>query len=373
MNLNPKHQIISNPRGHPLEFEQVIQEKSQNFVGRDFVFATISGFFQHYNRGYFTIIGLPGSGKSAIVAKYVTENPDVVYYNAQIKGKRLTEEFLATIYIQLINQYSLHTSIPNNALESSWFLSFLLQKISDQLQPHQKLIIAIDALDAVDYKNQYSGANIFYLPRYLPEKVYFILTRRPYVREKSGLLIETPSQTLDLSEFSQQNREDIHRYIQQYLASNTSVQRETNAQSEELCNRLTDESENNFMYISQILPAIAEGFYSQPFQRDQLPPSLEAYYQQHWQKMTGRGLSDIALKVLRVLTSREQTQGRSGQVSERGISAELIAQTINEDEFDVEEVLEDWFEFLQRQHTGTKTRCSFYHSSFRAWLVKQVS
>lgn len=364
MNLNPQPRTISNPRGHPLEFEQVIQEKSQNFLGRNFVFTAISDFLHGYNRGYFTIVGVPGSGKSAILAKYVTENPNVVYYNAQIKGKHLAEEFLTTIYTQLINQYSLHTSLSNNAIEGSWFLSFLLQKISEKLQPEQKLIIAIDALDAVEYNNQLPGANIFYLPRYLPEKVYFILTRRPYLREKSGLLIETPSQTLDLSEFSQQNQEDVQRYIQHYLASNTFVQVEMSAEGEEFCARLTSESENNFMYLSQILSAIANGFYSQPFQRHQLPPSLEAYYQQHWQKMTAGGLSDIALKVLRVLTSGEQTEG---------ILAEAIAQTINEDEYDVEEVLENWLEFLQQQQVGGEKFYSFYHSSFRVWLAKQIS
>ncbi|MBO3464501.1 hypothetical protein G4P69_38945, partial [Aetokthonos hydrillicola CCALA 1050] len=133
-----------------------------------------------------------------------------------------------------------------------------------------------------------------------------------------------------------------------------------------------------------------EGFYPEPFQRHELPLSLEAYYQQHWQKMTGGGLSDIALKVLRVLTSGEETQGISGQASGQSVTSRAIAlaqplrqekrsgetpiaQTINEDEYDVEEVLENWLEFLQRQQIGTEKHYSFYHSSFQAWLAKQIS
>ena len=97
MNVTPQP-----PRSYPREFQQVITEKSQNFVGREFIFTAITDFFHRYNRGYFTIIGAPGSGKSAILAKYVTENPHIVYYSAEVTGKNRAEEFLTTICTQLI-------------------------------------------------------------------------------------------------------------------------------------------------------------------------------------------------------------------------------------------------------------------------------
>ena len=81
------------------------------------------------------------------------------------------------------------------------------------MHPEQHLIITIDGCDRIDINNQPRGSNIFYLPRYLPEKVYFILTRRPFLTDKSGFLIETPSQSLDLSAYSKQNRADIQEYI----------------------------------------------------------------------------------------------------------------------------------------------------------------
>ncbi|MBA3921534.1 MAG: hypothetical protein H0X31_07475 [Nostocaceae cyanobacterium] len=263
-------------------------------------------------------------------------------------------------------------------------MSLLLQKISDQLQPNQKLIIAIDALDAVEHNSQLPGSNIFYLPRYLPEKIYLILTRRPYSREKSGLLIETPSQILDLSELPEKNSQDLYRYIQTYLTSNLAQVQRTgereqslkswlschNIHEEEFCDRLTIESENNFMYLSQIFSAIVEGFYPEPWQRYQLPSGLETYYQQHWQKMTAGGLSDIALKVLRVLTSTEQAEGISIAIAKRSSTLGQIAQTLNEDEYEIEEVLENWFEFLQQQRIGEEIHYSFYHSSFGNWLAK---
>jgi AAA ATPase domain len=413
---------MNNP--YTREFQQVIQEKSQNFVGREFVFTTITEFFQHYRSGYYTIVGAPGSGKSAIIAKYVTENPGVVYYNVQVEGKNQAEEFLRDVCTQLIERLDnspstppqpspqarreqelslqarekgfppftggLRGVLPDNATEGSWFLSLLLQKISDKLEPSQRLIIAIDALDAIDPDSQPSGTNLFYLPRYLPDKVYFILTRRPFKSEKSGLLIETPSQTLDLSEYPQENYEDVQAYIRRNLTPfptregdddnySPPLLEEGLGERSQLCDRLTNVSENNFMYVYHFLNAmpvavlfenpfgeraatIAAGFDSEVFQFDRIPPGLEAYYRQHWQKMQGDNLSSMALAVLQTLVQQLQP-----------ISAETVAQIINEDAYDVEEVMESWYEFLQPQQFGRKTRYGVYHSNFRNWLARQIN
>jgi hypothetical protein len=392
----PPSQTPINSASYPTQFQQVILEKSQNFIGRKFIFTAISEFLHRHKRGYFTIVGVPGSGKSAILAKYATENSNVVYYNAQVEGKNRAEKFLRNICIQLIHYYPdvgaqqccAPTDVDvltDNATEGSWFLSLLLQKISDtrsvkppayRLEPNQRLIIAIDALDAIDRNSQPTGTNLFYLPRYLPDGVYFILTRRPFKREKSGLLIEAPSQILDLSEYPEQNREDVQAYIREYLTPLTPFPSSEGGKDDnspplvgeglgersKLIARLTTESENNFMYLHHILNAIAEGFYSAPYQFDRIPPGLEAYYQQHWQKIKGEGLSDVALKVLRVLTAAETG----------GMSTKAITQIIDEDEYDVAEILENWLEFLQ-QRVGKETTYSLYHPNFRLWLAKQIS
>ncbi len=93
MDSIPRPATVTNTRGHPSEFQQLLIEKSENFVGRQFVFAAISEFLHRCDRSYFTLIGALGRGKSAIFAKYVMENPSVVYYSAQIEGKNRAEQF----------------------------------------------------------------------------------------------------------------------------------------------------------------------------------------------------------------------------------------------------------------------------------------
>jgi Effector-associated domain 10 len=53
------------------QFKSLIEDKTKWFVGRTYVFDAIQSFINNNPKGYFTIIGDPGQGKSAILAKYV--------------------------------------------------------------------------------------------------------------------------------------------------------------------------------------------------------------------------------------------------------------------------------------------------------------
>jgi hypothetical protein len=398
------------------EFAAIIHQKSANFLGRDFVFTAINNFLNRYNRGYFTIIGLPGSGKSAIIAQYINqnnppENRQVIYYNAELEGKNHAAEFLKYICSQIIatfDQISL-PNLPDNATEGSWFLSLLLQQISDHLQsnqPNQKLIIAIDSLNCINSQLQPPGTNIFYLPRYVPQGVYFLLTRRPFLSDNSGLLIEAPVQSLHLEDYPQENKRDIQNYIRRNLTPLTPLPYEgmgeqdasnspspiTEIEEKNLSNspllvgeglgersikswlnthqineaefmtNLTNRSENNFMYVSQILAAITNNFYPQPSQiGTSFPPQLETYYQQHLEKMLGSQYQDFPLAVLQVLAQTTQP-----------ISVTDIANFLNTDEYDIEELLENWLEFLQIETISDSTTYKFYHDNFRQWLIKSL-
>ncbi|WP_334981655.1 hypothetical protein [Nostoc sp.] len=122
------------------------------------------------------------------------------------------------------------------------------------------------------------------------------------------------------------------------------------------------------MYLSQVISAIpsvsfanAENFYPESFWYNQLPPGLEAYYQQHLHKMfPPKQKTEHSTDVLNVLIQQQ-----------KAISVEATAQIIDTDVYEVEEVLENWLEFLQTQQITLKTHYSLYHSNFRDWLGRQ--
>ena len=124
------------------------------------------------------------------------------------------------------------------------------------------------------------------------------------------------------------------------------------------------------MYVSQILAAIKNGFYSDKssltdiFESISLPADLEAYYQQHLTKMFSEEQGDEfklnAQAVLNILVKNSSP-----------ISVEEISQIIDFDEYDVEEVLENWIEYLNLYRIEGETCYNLYHQSFRNWLIKE--
>ncbi|MBW4680329.1 MAG: ATP-binding protein [Microcoleus vaginatus WJT46-NPBG5] len=345
------------PTNYPPEFHRHIQQKNQNFIGRDSIFTAIQEYLNRADRGYITIVGAAGAGKSAILAKYATENPQVAYYTCELPGYNEAEKFITTIGEELLSIDREINPKENQQLapasQDLSLFSILLQKISNRLPSNEKQIIIIDAIDRVDTNSQAAGTNVLYLPRYLPEKVYILLTRRPYLREKADLLIETPSVVLNLENYRQETQQDIQTYIQQYLSQTSSL-----INNQKFLEQLTAKAENNFMYLTEMLATLGKTSNFETTQLNTLPATLQAYYQQHWQQMTGRGLSSLARSVASILSQNNQ-----------GITAESIAESLNEDEYDVEKILEKWREFLHCDEIEGKIYCRLYHSSFGEYVA----
>ncbi|NES80816.1 MAG: ATP-binding protein [Moorea sp. SIO2B7] len=277
-----------------------------------------------------------------------------------LRGENLYVDFLATVSNQLLEillnlgNKNIVDNLIDSSTEGSGFFSFLLQKISDRLAAYQSLIITIDGCDRVpaplrdriDINQQPRGANIFYLPRYLPEKVYFILTRRPFLSDKSGLLIETPAQYLDLADYPEQNQADIQEYIKNNLNYTQII-------NEQLLTKISKD-ETNFMYVSEILA-------NRNLPNDNLPQNLQNYYQSHWQKMNSamNQQQSIALQVLNILSQ-----------DNKPISVEKIAETLDEDEYEINLILDKWREFLDLETISGQVYYRFYHNDFCNWLKK---
>ena len=73
---------------YPPEFQSLITEKIKSFCGRKFVFTAFANFINTNKKGYFTVIGDAGMGKSTIAAKYVFDNKTV---SPQYIGERVIQ------------------------------------------------------------------------------------------------------------------------------------------------------------------------------------------------------------------------------------------------------------------------------------------
>ena len=343
---------------YPPEFQSLITEKIKSFCGRGFVFAAFANFINTNKKGYFTVIGDAGMGKSTIAAKYVFEHKTICYFNNLQENRNSPELFLESIRQQLINRYQLINVDKDD-------LSTLLGKVTEKITTNEKLIIVVDALDEV--KQEPGGENILYLPKTLPDNVYFFLTRRRYEPTKERLYAEgLKKESLDLtdSQYDKENQHDIQEHIRFCLNNDPEHKdglqtwiKTKNITDNAFVNELATKSENNFMYLRYVLPAIAEGKYND-LNLTQLPQGLQNYYQTHWERMK---MNDSSKKMKVMILFILVEIGTP-------ISGEMMFDIVNEDECDVDDILNEWIEYLKPQTIDEDICYSIYHASFLDFL-----
>ncbi|MCP6758503.1 MAG: NACHT domain-containing protein [Fischerella sp. CENA71] len=346
--------------GYSIEFDPLIKEKIRSFCGRKFVFAAFEEFTNKQPKGYFTLVGDAGMGKSAIAAKYVYDHKAISYFNSFAEGRTRPEQFLESIREQLISRYDLHNAEDDD-------LGNLLVKVSLKMANGERLVIVVDALDEVEQK---SSGNLLNLPTTLPDKVYFLLTRRPYTASQKRLFVSPgiPVEELDLTrEYTDLSREDIKEYIRFSLNDDSSEYKDGLNKWIQYCRdnitplvfveQLADKSENNFMYLRFVLPDIANDRYND-LNLKELPDGLLQYYQTHWERM-GMNTKEMRQNAIILYVIVE---------AENKISSTTISRITNRNESEVLEVLEEWSQFLRRQVIKGEECYSMYHKSFTDFL-----
>ncbi|WP_375500107.1 NACHT domain protein [uncultured Nostoc sp.] len=345
---------------YPAEFKSLIREKNRSFCGRQFVFDAFQQFCDKNCSGYFTVVGDAGMGKSSIAAKYVWDNKAPCYFNIRSDGRNRPELFLESIRKQLIKRYQLQNAQKAN-------LADLLEQVSKKLTAGDRLVIVVDALDEVE---QEAGGNLLDLPPSLPENVYFVLTRRPYTRDKKRLSTpDVPVEELDLrgSQYVNLSREDIKEYIRFFLNGDQDYKnalrqwiKDRNISDNDFVEQVATKSENNFMYLRYVLSGIAKGDYND-LNLKQLPDGLQDYYQVHWVQM-GMDEKPQVVKVFILFILVEIGTP---------IPCEMIAEITEQDEYDVQSVLNEWVEYLKLQDIEGEKCYSIYHTSFLDFLKAQ--
>jgi hypothetical protein len=348
------------------QFGVLLAERTRNFVGRGYVFDAIDQFIQDHPSGYFVVHGPPGLGKSALLAEYVRRTGCIAHFNSRGLGVTNAVQFIQNICAQLIADTGLpYAELPAKAVQDGAFLLKILQEAKQRLPPDEQLVIAVDALDEAADTGQPDGANILFLPTVLPDGVYFVMTRRD---AEITMVTQSPIDELDLKQHPAENRSDIEAYLRKALERprlRAWIAARPLAEPE-FVTALAGLSESNFMYLLHVLPEIESGAYAN-LDIKQLPVGLIGYYDDHWIRMgmTVKPLPRVKLRLIYILSEARKPVSRQ-LMSEFATDAEMRI-----DELDVQEVLDEWEQFLLEDHLATQPRYSVYHSSFRDFLHRK--
>ena len=353
------------------EFKDIIQEKTQNFVGRGYVRDAFKEFSKASASGYFVLKGEPGEGKSTIVAEFCKKQPCLLYFNSFAYAFVRPDQFLKSVCRQLIEQFQLKeyadiSKWPEDALSSGGFLLNLLNRASEKLPRDQKLVIFIDALDEYDLDQQPAG-NILFLPENVPDKVYFFLTYRRENKDSTNIeerfKTSTNPKKHNLADFPG-SYDDIGLYVRTLLAQPVYQEsinlwlKRRNKKPEQLVEQLKTLSDRNFMFISYVMKELCDpsGLYAdQEFEA--LPSGLKNYYNTHWARMRP---NEAGCRILAQVCN-----------SPGPLTVQEIAIRSGQKPFDVLTILQQWSQFFPPKTLGGQRLYSLYHDSYRKYLFDE--
>jgi|HubBroStandDraft_5_1064220.scaffolds.fasta_scaffold76690_2 hypothetical protein len=352
------------------QFRSLVDERVRKFVGRDFVFKRIEQLIggAEFQSGYVTVRGEPGIGKTAIAASLVARHGYVHHFNIAPQNIRSPRQFLENVCAQLIVRYELkYTTLPPAASEDAGFLSQLLSECSDRAREmgNAPVVVVVDALDESENRELPASANCLYLPRALPDGVFFILT----TREKADYRLDVDNESeIWIRENDPGNQKDVIKYIERFVetdANNMAAPlNEWGLTRKAFVAELATLAEGNFMYLVHVLPEIARGRLRKQTVGaiDALPRGLKSYYQRHWRDMKAADETRFATLQRPVLCFLA--------ISREPVTVIELVQWTNLEPGDVMGVIREWREFLNDD--GTSAACyRIYHRSFAEFLDEE--
>ncbi|MGN9758110.1 ATP-binding protein [Streptomyces sp. SD31] len=371
VNINsPIYNSFFDPQYAPLasriiSYGELIAERTNGFVGRRFATDAVDAFLRDRRSGYLVIEGEPGIGKTTLLAQLVKTRAYPHHFVVATQGVTRAEQFLANMCAQLIATYRLDQQnwLPPEATRDGAYLSELLrlaaQSRSTDTPGGQNIVLVVDALDEAEAAADVR-ANVLYLPKHLPEGVFFIVSSR--TRDRTDLRLQADSLgyfTLDSR--SDANLADISLYVEAFAARPALRARLTDLglTVPAFVSALVDKAEGNFMYLHHVLPAIEEGRLGGGG-LDELPAGLRAYYDAHWRQMKAEGGEEwftFRQPVIVYLAA-----------AKKPVSARQLA-TMSRIPFPrVADTLRLWREFIQIETVAGMPRYRIYHMSFQDFL-----
>jgi hypothetical protein len=350
-----------------LNFERLVEERTRQFVGRDFIFKSIDALLSEasFPSGYILVRGEPGIGKTALMGQLVKTRSYVHHFNVAPQNIRSVRAFLENVCSQLIIRYELdHRVLPAEASQDSAFLSRLLAEAKAKAHDG-KVVVAVDALDEAEDVGLPPDANRLLLPPALPDGVYFILTSR----EQMDYRLDTDRRKdIYLRDDDPLNLGDIREYVRDFLGAHREMEERLAAwetTTEAFVELITIKSQGNFMYLVHVLEDIRSGISSRQTLNNihDLPVGLTQYYERHWRFMRARDehrFETVYDPVLRLLATVREP-----------VSVGQLLEWTSLERRSVQDVIREWRMFLNEVVVGCEKRYRVYHVSFQEFLASE--
>lgn len=330
--------------------EHYIREKTAFFSGREHAFAFLESALQE-KPGYIVVEGVPGIGKTALLAEFAKRTGSVAHFNIQAQGITDASAFLASVHHQLCRRFTISWDFPNDAGRDGQYFNLLLDCCSEQVSPEERIIIVVDALDEA---RSCAGANPLFLPIALPPNVSLLVSRRSHT---SDLETAKPPPVLDLMQYPQENLNDARVFVRTFLESRLP----TMPGHMSIVQYLLERSKGNFMFLHYVLLDLESGRMSID-DLSALPQGLTGYYERHLCRMLNSKPAEKAkCEVLYVLAALEEP-----------VPITVLADCVGQSDWDVQQYLAQWAQFLDiRKHPRGPDLYALYHKSYADFLLKK--
>lgn len=191
--------------------------------------------------------------------------------------------------------------------------------------------------------------------------------RRDTPAQLSGEHLANESLSLLDSKYEGDTEQDIRDYVESKINKREALRKQIEIIANsinEFIDVITEKSEKNFLYLRHVLPDIEGGVYQNITKLDSIPKGLQKYYKAHWERM---GMNDkstlnriIKLNVIYHLSE-----------SYRAISREMLSEYVEQPEIVIQDVIDEWIQFLHKLIVQKETCYKIYHQSFQDFLHEE--
>ena len=341
-------------------FDNLVRERTKHFIGRDFLTQNVLERCAKIDSGIVFVSADPGFGKTSWAAELCRRYGFHRHF-ADGSQRHSSPEFIKeNLARQVLSEISLEESQKERVDWGQGLWSGMCSIFSNSSM--NKTILVLDGIDELSEQTRRLNSSLllYLFDEPIPPNIVIIAVSR----RDNDIVLPVDSEKIDLRSDTEENYRDVLEYFKTHVHS-TLVEEFLEANSisiADLHERLTENSQGNFMYAQLIVPHLIGRSCNYSYATlDEIPDGLERFYEEHWRKMKvfyGDAWFSIKLPVLVELS-----------MNDIPISIEQILRNTGlNDRHGVRKVLTEWAAFLKSVPKSESeygvTQYSIYHKSF---------